>query len=116
MIGRFITCGLTVAALGFVSARAEGPSLAATSAVDRAVVRGVNFLLTKQDDDGAIGKIDRKSKDNASVMTGLALMALASVGHQATDDTPEGRALRKGLDFILAPDRQDSTGYFGKYD
>ena len=43
------------------SARAEGPSLNATSAVDRAVARGINFLLTKQDDDGAIGKVDRKS-------------------------------------------------------
>ena len=99
-----------------MAARAEGPSLNATSAVDRAVARGINYLLTKQDDDGAIGKIDRKSRDNANVMTGLALMAMASVGHQATDDTPEGRAMRKALDFILAPDRQDATGYFGKYD
>ena len=96
--------------------RAAGPSLTATSAVDRAVARGISYLLTKQDDDGTIGKIDRRSKDNATVMTGLALMAMASVGHQATDDTPEGRAMRKALDFILAPERQDVTGYFGKYD
>jgi hypothetical protein len=107
---------LCVALAVGLSARAEGPGLSATSAVDRAVVRGISFLMSKQDDDGAIGKMDRKSKDNASVMTALALMAMASVGHQASDETPEGRAMRKALDFILAADRQDPTGYFGKYD
>ena len=95
-------------------AHAAGPS--GTSAVDRAVVRGVNFLMTKQDDDGAIGKIERKNKDNSCVMTALALMAMASVGHQAADNTPEGRAMRKALDYILLPDRQDTTGYYGKFD
>ena len=107
-----VTAALVVAVV--FPARAEGP--AGTSAVDRAVVRGVNFLLTKQDDDGAIGKFDRHNKDNSCVMTALALMAMASVGHQASDDTREGRAMRKALDYILAPERQDATGYYGKYD
>jgi hypothetical protein len=116
MTGRFLTCCLLIVQISLPSLHAEGPSFNATSAVDRAVARGINFLLTKQDDDGAIGKIDRKSKDNACVMTGLALMALASVGHQATDDSREGRAMRKALDYILEPERQDATGYFGKFD
>ena len=30
--------------------------------------------------------------------------------------TPEGRAMRKALDYLLAPERQDATGYYGRYD
>jgi len=92
------------------------PAPAEPSAVDKAVERGVKYLLSRQDEDGAIGKVDRHSRDNANAMTGLAILAISAVGHQASDDTPEGRALRKALDFLLGDDRQDATGYYGKYD
>jgi len=92
------------------------PVFADQAAVDRAVRRGTEYLLSRQDDDGAIGKVDRKSRDNANAMTGLAILALTSVGHLPTDETREGRAVRRALEFILEEERQDQTGYFGKYD
>lgn len=79
--------------------------------VDAAVEQGVSFLLTQQKKSGAI--VDR-GHDNA--MTAIAMMALASVGHQPVDPTPEGEAMRNGLRFLLNGDRQDNSGYFGASD
>lgn len=79
--------------------------------VDNAVEQGVSFLLTQQKKSGVI--VDR-GHDNA--MTAIAIMALASVGHQPVDPTPEGEAMRGGLRFILNSDRQDKSGYFGASD
>jgi hypothetical protein len=79
--------------------------------VDNAVEQGVSFLLTQQKKSGVI--VDR-GHDNA--MTAIAIMALASVGHQPVDPTPEGEAMREGLRFILGADRQDKSGYFGASD
>ncbi len=79
--------------------------------VDTAVEQGVSFLLTQQKKSGAI--VDR-GHDNA--MTAIAMMALASVGHQPVDPTPEGEAMRNGLRFLLNGDRQDKSGYFGASD
>jgi hypothetical protein len=92
------------------------PVCADQAAVERAVRRGTDYLLSRQDDDGAIGKVDRRSRDNANAMTALAILALTATGHMPTDDTREGRAVKKALDFMLDEERQDKTGYFGKYD
>jgi len=92
------------------------PVRADQAAMEKAVRRGTEYLLSRQDQDGAIGKVDRKSRDNANAMTGLAILALTATGHQPSDDTTEGRAVRKALEFILEDERQDKTGYFGKYD
>jgi hypothetical protein len=92
------------------------PVYADDAAVEKAVKRGTEYLLSRQDDDGAIGKVDRKNRDNSNAMTALAILALTATGHQATDDTREGRAVKKALVCILEEERQDRTGYFGKYD
>ncbi len=86
-------------------------SLTARDEVDHAIEQGVSFLLTQQKKSGVI--VDR-GHDNA--MTAIAIMAMASVGHQPVDPTPEGEAIRNGLRFILSNDRQDKSGYFGASD
>jgi len=92
------------------------PLHADPAAVEKAIRRGTEYLLSRQDDDGAIGKVDRRSRDNANAMTALAILALTATGHLPTDNTREGRAVRRALDFLLAEERQDKTGYYGKYD
>ncbi|MDD4869259.1 MAG: terpene cyclase/mutase family protein [Kiritimatiellae bacterium] len=83
--------------------------------VEKSIARGIAYLLSQQNDEGAIGaKEDKRS--NANAFTGLSLMAMIAVGHQPKDETPEGRALAKALDFILKNDRMDETGYYGKAD
>lgn len=79
--------------------------------VDEALDRAVSFLMTQQKTSGAV--VDR-GYENA--MTSLFIMALASVGHQPVDSTPEGEAMRSALTFILNEDRQDKSGYFGASD
>jgi hypothetical protein len=66
------------------------------SEIDRAISKGAAFLATQQQKSGAI--VDR-GHENA--MTALAIMALASVGHQPTDPSPEGAMMSKGLKYIL---------------
>lgn len=79
--------------------------------VDVAIDRGVAYLISKQRDDGAI--ID---KGYDTTMTALGIMALASVGIQPTDPTPEGLAMQRALAFVLQEDRIDDQGYFGSKD
>lgn len=86
------------------------------AALENAIRRGTEYLLSRQDDDGAIGKVDRRSRDNANAMTALSILALTALGHLPTDPTREGLAVRRALEFILQEDRQDKTGYYGKYD
>jgi hypothetical protein len=87
---------------------------AAPGPADRAIERGLKFLLSQQDKDGAIQS--RWQWGNRTAITALSLMAFGAVGHQASDDTAEGRAIRKGLDFVLRPEHQDAEGYFGNAD
>lgn len=82
-----------------------------TKQVDASIQRAVTFLLTQQQKNGSIA-----DRGNENAMTSLAIMALASVGHQPTDPTPEGAAMKKGLQFVLGPNRQDRAGYFGASD
>jgi hypothetical protein len=49
-------------------------------------------------------------------MSSLAILALASLGHQPGDDTPEGHTMRRALDYVLRPEGQDGDGYFGASD
>lgn len=92
----------------------SGVSAAPEDKTDLAIRRAVSFLVTQQDKDGAI-----QSKylwANRTATTALALMAMASVGHQPADETPEGRCMGKALAFILKPEHQDVDGYFGGAD
>jgi len=79
--------------------------------VDQAVARATAYLMSIQDKDGAI--TDRNH--NHTSMTALAIMALASVGHQPTDETKEGAVMKRALAFVLRADRQDEKGYQGYY-
>src|SRR4051812_42444282 len=81
---------------------------------DLAIRRRVSYIVTQQDNDGALQT--RYHGSNRTAMTALALMAMAAVGHQPADETPEGRCMKKGLAFVLRADNQDVDGYFGNAD
>jgi hypothetical protein len=87
------------------------PLAAQEEQTNTAIESGIQYLVSQQKPDGSI--VDR---GNASAMTSLAIMAMASVGHQVTDNSSESEALRRALGFILKPERQDSSGYFGAND
>lgn len=98
-------------------------SAGAQANVDEALKRAAQFLVQTQDPEaGAIN--NREGKDgkvllkrrNETAMTALATLALASLGHQPGDPTPEGKAMRKSLSFVLRPEGQDDEGYFGNAD
>lgn len=58
---------------------------------------------------------DRRN-EYQTVMTALGTLALAAAGHQPSDNTTAGVAIRRGLAFILREDRQTAEGYFGNKD
>ena len=95
------------------SIAADKPS--AEDAIDASVKRGVAYLVSTQSPEGAFLDPDRGNQ-YGSVMSALAVLSMASVGHQPTDKTPEGLAMRKGIDFLLRADRQRPDGYFGNTD
>ena len=80
--------------------------------IDTATQKAVQYLLSKQDKRGAI----RESDAHETAMTALSALAIAAVGHQPGDPTPEGKALAKALQFLLNSERQDKEGYFGNKD
>jgi hypothetical protein len=43
-------------------------------------------------------------------------MAMAAVGHQPSDETKQGAAMKKALSYVLRPDRQEVQGFFGGRD
>nr|WP_322975342.1 prenyltransferase/squalene oxidase repeat-containing protein [Aporhodopirellula aestuarii] len=85
-------------------------SLYVPDAVDRAVERGIDALLRYQNEDGSIA-----DRGRATAMTSLAIMAFASVGVVAGEDSPRGRALDRAIEYVLRP-RNQSDGYFGRQD
>ncbi|MDA7915667.1 terpene cyclase/mutase family protein [Verrucomicrobia bacterium] len=83
--------------------------------VDAAVDRGINFLVTQQREDGSFK--DKRGRDqHHSVMTALALMSMAAIGHLPSDETVEGSVMRKAIHFLTREDRQTPKGYFGDID
>ena len=107
---------LSIAGSSIVCAQ-EPIDAAATSSVfqkdqtDIAIDKAIAYLITKQRADGAI--ID---KGIDTTMTALSIMAMASVGVQPADVSPEGQAMQKALAFVLKEDRIDDKGYFGNKD
>lgn len=83
--------------------------------VDAAIKLGIDYLVSRQFDDpryeGAIS--DGKSRRNLTAMTSLAVMAMAAVGHQPTDPSPEGAAMNRAIEFVLKPSNQADDLYFG---
>lgn len=83
------------------------------SRVDESAKRGIQYLVEQQD--LATGAIHNKMR-NETAMTALAILALGSMGHQPSDTTREGQAMKRALDFVLHPERQEEDGYFGRKD
>src|SRR5205814_203267 len=81
--------------------------------VNEAFKRAAGFLITCQDP--ANGAIHNRLR-NETTMTSLAILSFAAMGHQPSDPTPEGRSMSRALDFVLRPENQDATGYFGRAD
>ena len=84
----------------------DGPAPAqdkpAGDRVDQAIKRAIDFLVSQQDKDGAIH--EPNANHNLTAMTSMAIMAMAAVGHQPADDTPQGAAMKKALSYVLRPD------------
>ena len=87
--------------------------LRAEDKVDEALANATRYLLAAQDP--ATGGIHNKMR-HETAMTSLSLLALASCGHQPSDPTAEGQAMKKALGFVLRPEAQDKDGYFGQAD
>lgn len=81
---------------------------------DLAIRRAVGYLVAQQDKDGAIQAPHVWA--NRTAITALSIMAMASVGHQPADESPEGRCMKRALAFVLKPEHQDVDGYFGGAD
>jgi len=92
----------------------------AADRVDDAVQKGVRFLIRQQN--ARTGAFTLKEDNirwvvarDSYPMTALAIMALASVGHQPIDNSEAGRAMSRGIDFLVRPDarRERQGGYYG---
>lgn len=110
---------LAVSALSATAARAQSDVASSTSGnpvgvrdeVDKAVELGVQYLISQQQENGAI-----RDRRHDTTMTSLAIMAMASVGYQPAENSQAGNAMRRGLDFVLVDKNQDDKGYFGRTD
>ena len=80
-----IACRVVLAIALFFSLMPTG---SAADRVDEALLRATQYLLQQQDEAGAISNKMR----NETAMTSLSILALASLGHQAGDPSPEGQA------------------------
>lgn len=91
------------------------PAVGLTSAdsrrMDRALAKAAEFLISKQTLDGSI-----TDKSNATAMTSLSIMALASIGHVPGGNTSESAAVRRAIEFVLDAKNQTAEGYFGQAD
>jgi len=83
--------------------------------IDDALTHATQFILSHQDQAGAFSE-QQKGMRNQTAMSSLSVLALAAMGHQPGDESPEGHAMRKALAYVLRPDGQDSDGYFGSAD
>jgi hypothetical protein len=95
---------------------AQDPAAAdpTTERVNEALKRAAKFFLECQRPD--TGGMYEAKMGNETTMTALSLLALAAMGHQPGDPSPEGTAMKKGLDYVLRPENQEANGYFGKRD
>ncbi|TWU45580.1 hypothetical protein Q31b_07550 [Novipirellula aureliae] len=80
-------------------------------ATDRAVQQAIDFLIDKQDSEGAIA-----DRNHPVTMTSLAIMAMASIGTQPSDNSKFAHSMRRAIDYVLKPVHQTKEGYFGQYD
>ena len=108
---------------------ADDDDRVSTEEVEDACERAAKYLISQQYPNGCIQELrrmnrhDRRGTPKEGVaMTALAIMGLASIGHQPTDPTDEGKAMRKALEFVLDPKHQHTDsdspldGYYGDSD
>jgi hypothetical protein len=100
---------LLIGALPGFGLRAE----VSESEINEALKRGAQYLMSQQDP--ATGAIHNRMRMETA-LTALATLALASLGHQPADPTPEGRAMKKALGYVLKSETQEPDGYFGRLD
>lgn len=79
--------------------------------IEKAVERALDYLASKQREDGAI--TDRQYD---TTMTALSVMAMASVGKTPGSIGRIGKVSDKALNFVLSEGRQDKAGYYGNRD
>lgn len=111
---QIITLFVLMGTASFAQAQDEKeivPSTFQKDEVDLAVDKAIAYLLSQQRDDGAI-----TDKSYETTMTALSIMAMASVGIQPSDLSPEGQAMQRALAYVLRDDRIDDKGYFGQRD
>lgn len=103
---------LALLMIGSLPCRAESPFQ--KDRVDDAINRGIDYLVSEQFSEGPlVGAInDGQNASHLVAMTSLSIMAMAAVGHQPSDPTPEGRAMRHALEFVLKRENQ-LEGYYG---
>jgi hypothetical protein len=97
---------------------AETPRRANTpNPVDRAIARGLAYLGDRQEGDGAFFDREEGSRDrHETALTSLAILAYCAAGHLPSDRTREGAILKRAIDFVLRPDRQEPDGFLGQRD
>ncbi len=81
--------------------------------VDESLRRALQYLLAQQDPE--TGAIHNKMR-NETAMTALSVLAFGACGVQPSDPSPEGRAMKRAIDYVLVPDNQEADGYFGRKD
>lgn len=89
----------------------QPPVLSARDGIDESLDKAIDFLISKQRNDGSI-----TDRAHATAMTSLAIMAMASVGTTVSEDSPRGRSMNKALQYVLKDGMQDQQGYFGQKD
>ncbi|HBE68688.1 MAG TPA: hypothetical protein DDW52_11135 [Planctomycetaceae bacterium] len=81
------------------------------SKVDRAIDKGLGYLVDIQLESGVIA--DRQYD---TTMSSLSVIAFAAAGHLPADNNEFGDASGRALQYVLRSDRADPTGYYGKQD
>ena len=106
---RYLLIACASILIGPVDARSEND----TARVDDSLRRATQYLMSVQDP--ATGGVHNRMR-NETAMTALAVLAMGSCGHLASDPTSEGMAMKRGLEFILQSENQEPDGYFGRHD
>ena len=98
-------------ALRSITAQDDLASLYVSDDIDRAMQKGIDYLVSTQREDGAI-----TDRGHEVAMTALSIMAMASIGTEPVSVTPAGRAMYRAIEFVLDKRNQDMEGYFGSRD
>lgn len=99
-VALILSVGICVSALSSHAAREK-------DAVDKAIEKGLEYLLSSQREDGSY----IEGYGNTVALASLAGMACLATGH-VPGDAKYGKLIDRSLDYVLSS--ADETGYFGK--